>query len=954
MDMDQGATTKAFRQNPHQNEKHADDTRNTHKKDDGTENQNHRRVIPFCNSHGEEGDHLRLLSCGEPKKSENSASAVRISTIPINRKVNLQFWHQEMMKTAEKKKKKKHNTFDIPSAITVKKSDQNVLNNHEKPIAVDSIIGIAPAVQQAVVPDSHKTVSNTRIRSSNNGDRSRGESSESKSKSTKANTKMSKTKAKTKKTTPKVHHHKNNENNNCREATPFVHPRTSVAIKTTSKETVFDGTKTVLHRLSYEDLPVDNHDREACIGSDSRKNLDQACNDEEYGSNYHDDDSKLSREESKPGVILQPKSSSSSLLTKANLLELSRKESSTVEERASFRKREGSDEKDEEEPPIVPKTSLLRNRTEASIDVMGLSPLAELRKRAASVDKDFRIGKRPSSSSVATGTMKIQREEKASPRSHHFHHYAAQFSSRATMETDSDSEPSSPGESDGETDRYYSYSNQHYSSSSSRHPDNYRPRTPKPKQLLDQFDAVATPKASAKTFDKKMDPRPKDRNRSTKNDRTTIKDLRGDEMEVARDDRKNDIVPTYIVGEKCESENNRETRNKVCSTPLISHPSKHTTAVLDEMIATALESQTNKAKSAKSKRKGDALTRKETAKARDTDSNIKNKKREAFKRKDRSSTGPPQKKAKLIFDDETKNPNNARRVSLESPPAPNRSHQNKKPSNASKKNIAAAAADDDSSSYWSNLREKCSVPKPSLRQRRLDFDDDSSDWSADWDNLSIESIPRHKCPRRQDTSDDRPHGVATFAEVSFDSFEEDLQDENLPSAPKVYIRQSHRRTNVLNNRCSEKISKELFPPEAITHPKTISNPADEFDELFSSGEEDDDNKKNVPCMYSSSREFLAMDPTLRRVCRSSSGSNNGVKKACVVTNQSICRILLLLYVYIVLRAVRDQCNHQSLGTIRRNFGGMKKKRSMRPRIWFSENPSLSLFQASQMHAPIMM
>ena len=805
--IDQGVTTKSFRQN--QNKKHADDTSNTNKKDDGAEN--HQGVIPVRvrNSHGEEGGHFRSLSCGEQKKSENSASAASISTIPINRKANLESWHQEMMKTA--KKKKKHNTFDIPITIT--------------------------------------TVN-----------------------------------------------------------------------KSTNKKNDQLGT-----------------------GSGSRKNLDQACNDEKYGCNYQDDD-KLPREELKRGEILQP-ASSSSLLTKANLLELSRKESSTVEEPTSLGKREGSGEKDEEEPPNVPKTSLLRNRTEASIDVMGLSPLAELRKRAASVDEDFHIGNRPSSS-VATSTMKIQREQQSSPRSHHFHHYA-QFPSRAMMETDSDSEPSSPGESDGETDRYYSYSNQHYSSSSSsssRHHHDYRPRTPKPKQLLDQFDAVATPEGSAKTSGEKTDPHPKDRNQCLKNDKNTIKDLRGDEQDGAS----NDVVPKYSLGKKHESGNNRE------STLLVSHPSKHTAAVLDEMIATALESQTKKAKSTKSKRKGEELTRNETGNRRDNGSNNKNKKRDAFKRKDRSSTGPPQKKRKLIFDDETKNSNNARRVSLESPPATIRRHQNQELPNDPKpgKPIAGDGGDDDdSSSCWSNLRQQRPIPKPSLRQRRLDFDDDSSDWSADWDNLSIESIPRHRCPRREDTSDDRPHGVATFVEVSFDSFEN--EDENVPSASKAYIRRSYRRTNVLNNRCSEKISKELFPPNAISHRKTISNPAHAFDGLFSSGEDDDDDE-NVPYIHSSSREFLAMDPTLRRVCRSRSGSANGVKKVCIITNQSIRRILLLLYVYIVLRAVHDQCNHQSLGTIRSSFGGIKKIRLMRPRIWFSENPSLSLFQASQMHEPIMM
>jgi hypothetical protein len=1086
IDIDLGATTKSFHQN--QNEKHVDTTNN--KKDDGVENH---QIVPFCNSHGEEGGNSTSLSCGEQKKSENSASATSTSTIPINRNANSettsaktktpdaalsfesnkQFFstteddhnpslakttndisnlvvplaphertilpdvrgignscgrkgiscHQEMMKTVDKKKK--NNTFDIPMTITTvnkctNKNNQKALNNQEKPIAADSIIGIAPAILQTVVPDSNKINSNMKICSSNDGDRSRGIFSESKSKITKPNTKMSKAKAKAKKATPKAHH-KTNENNNCREATPFIHQRTSVAIKNTSNK-FLAGTKTMLqnridpghhhhHRLSYEDLPVDNYDRELGIGSCcSRKNLDQACNDDDYGCNYHDD--KLSREESKRGGILQP-ISSSSLLTKANLLALSRRESSTVEETTSFGQREGSDEKDEEQQLNVPKTSLWRNKTEASIDVMGLSPLAELRKRAASVEEDFLIGNRPSSL-VATTTrsadpwahvMKIQQEQ-SSPSSQRHHRYS-HFYSRATK-MDSDSESSSP-ESDGESDRYYyskHYSRQH----------NYLPVTPKPKQLLDQFDAVATPEASAKTSNEKINNHPKDRNQYPKNDRITIKDLRDGEMGVVanslgldRDGAKNNIVPKYILGKKGKSGNDRETRNKDCSTQ-VSHPSKHRSAVLDEMIATALESQKKKAKSNKSKRKVNELTRKETGTGRDTGSNKNIKNREAFKLKDRSSIGPPQKRTtKLVFDDETKKPDrargNARRVSLESPPPPatNTRHLNEELSNAPKvdheRKQIAGDDDDDSSSSCFDVRHQRSAPKPFLGQRQLVFlggdddDDDSSDWSADWDNLSIESIPRHRCPRRED-SDDRPQ------EVSFDSFEEVDKDENVPSTSKVYIRRSHRRKKVLNNRCSEKIGKELFPSDAVTHRKTISNPADAFGGLLSSGE-DEDEDENVPCipkthvrpshrkakvlnnctkidtevapsdvftrrktisnpanafrgLRSSSTEFLAIHSALRRTCRSSSGSAHGVKKVCFITNQSIRRIIILLYVYIVLWVGHDQCNHQSLGNRRSSFGGIKKNRMMRPRIWFSENPSLSLFQASQMQEPTMM
>jgi len=829
------------------------------------------------------------------------------------------------VKTVDKKKK---NTFDVPMTITTVNKSPNKNNrkvlNQEKPIAGTTIS------QQTVVSGCNKINLNKNECSSNDRIRSRGEFSASRRKITK--TKAKRSKANAKKTTPKAKKKKNNS----RKATPFVHSRASAAIKNTNE--FHADTKRVLryhiepghrNRLSLGNLYVDQHDREFCTRSYSRKNVDQSNNGEEYSCNdRYDHDDKLSREEYENGGIPHP--TSSSLLTTANLLAFSIRESSAVEGNTSCGQRDGNDEKEEESN--VPETSLWRNKTEDSTDIMGTSPLAEFRRRIASVDEDLRIRNRPSSSVATTGsvnpwtTTMTTHQEQPSPITRH--HYDP-FSSRA-MRKDSEPDPYSSGESDDGSHRYYSKKYMHGN----------LPMTPKPMQLLDKFNAVALVNAPVKTPNNTME-YPKNRNHYPQNDRIVIDDLRdfkigiAHSLEIHRDGVSNNAVPKYFIdGKKRENGNNLENRKKDCS--VVGHPLRHSITVLDKMITTALKSQ-KKAKINKSKRKSVELARKVTGNGHDAGSN-KKRKSDAFKRKD-CSVGPFLKRTKLVLDDESSTRtstdksqkhkrarNNARRVSLESPLASNSRHQREElPSTANlghqRKTITC---DDDSSSCWSDDRQQ----RPLTLyhgQKRLEFDggdDDSSDWSADWENLSIESIPRYRCHQRED-SDQSPHPMANFVE---DSSEDEY--ENVPSAPRSSLRYS------------EKTGKELAQSDAIIRRKKNSNPAYTLRRsLLSSG------------------EILMINPNLRRVvanCRSSSDSAGGVKKVSIVIHQPIRRILFILYIYVVLWVGHDKFNRLSPCDTSSTFGGIENRKRMRPRIRFSKNPSLSLIQASQMHEATMM
>jgi len=229
---------------------------------------------------------------------------------------------------------------------------------------------------------------------------------------------------------------------------------------------------------------------------------------------------------------------------------------------------------------------------------------------------------------------------------------------------------------------------------------------------------------------------------------------------------------------------------------------------------------------------------------------------------------------------------NPRRVSLESPPIYTCCDQTWNSCN-----------DDGSSASPSKTCSKKSLqPTAAVKisvRRKLDFGlcayEDSSDWSADWDNLTIESLPLVQiCAKDKNCAKDDRSEFSGGAAHSVQKFSE---DESYLSGSESYHRYFKNST------------KQLVPSVVVTR-SSSSNP----------------------------RSFST-----------SSGAKGRKKVSFVSYNPSLRLVLFLLYAYAMLWNARDGCDRLVL---RKNTSIRKR---FRPRIRFSENPSLSLIQASRMH-----
>ena len=267
--------------------------------------------------------------------------------------------------------------------------------------------------------------------------------------------------------------------------------------------------------------------------------------------------------------------------------------------------------------------------------------------------------------------------------------------------------------------------------------------------------------------------------------------------------------------------------------------------------------------------------------------------------------------------------NKARRVSLESPPRANGTYQSK--NLLRKKNIASQQknnAERDSSSDCKLHRSQYCPPTSQIRRRLVfDSDDDSSGSSSTlWHRKSIESNQRReKC---------KPvHSLVRFAKGISDG-----EDKNIPSSSGPAIRRSSQRlqrnAKITNHQVLGKFNKQT----------TNSNSSDMF--------EDSNDIFHDPSFQEYAVVTNSKSPWFNANSISSPGSTGGTKKVSTITCRSICCILILLCICIVLWAGEDECNRITLRS-------MKKLGMIRPRIRFSENPSLSLLEASQMQGMTM-
>ncbi len=386
-------------------------------------------------------------------------------------------------------------------------------------------------------------------------------------------------------------------------------------------------------------LRVDKPERKASSLKCIRKNLDRAMVDEEYGSDYNDyHRNEYQRISSKRTLVRQRSSffSSKNILSHSTLADcgdhyqrLSNQMSAVGtfphDSTSTFFGHSKADKlkKEFDIPKLslmsIPKTSLMRDETQATYDVMGLSPAEAFHERARDVDKDFRLDC-PSSEAATAGSIGRSPFPPNSIRpSNHYRNILDVSSS-----SDSESETVIVTSNSSQRSRTFA--------------------TPKPRQLFHQFDAVGTA-APAKTVKFRLVPS-RSANTSCRN-----------HGEVTDD------IPKYIFG-KTEGQ-----RSKIETT-------KKDSTIEKNSIGRISSGRENGNKPAfKSKRKNrksmnidsDELARRSSLNVRPKliAADTEKESTFAFKRRDRGSYGLPRKRAKTMSElSAMKLKENIRHVSL--------------------------------------------------------------------------------------------------------------------------------------------------------------------------------------------------------------------------------------------------------------------------------------------------
>ena len=662
------------------------------------------RIIPLGNS--QDGDPFTFPS-QSPEQTKNEASHAKTGeenhrVIPLGGPFSLPLDDKQTKNEISLFEKSKHRTIDLEKGANAKKPEasldgknkrESLANDCNHSVSKQSTITSVKDKchsREPIVLEKNRGTSNSR---SERKGISGQDVTESKAKHTlgfprtqnqdvfrnklvnmmvESSSKTSEAKER-RKTTSQLQPTENRENKR-QEEILFIPPNACVGIKEVNE--LFKTDKSSIQCDSIEEscslqkimIMDDRLDRESSGLMGVRKNLDRAMTDEEYGSDYHnyydDENRDVSNKKSTVGTI-----SRSLLLSKAGHLALSRKPLADVLEKVI-------DDTVEIEPHM-PKTSLMRSETQDTTGVMGLSPVEAFRRRDMSLEKDLQLGNRK----LSPLSPKI---DKFDSRPSHEHCNILDLSSSSESESDTN-----VGSSDSSRHKHYS--------------------TPKPKQLLDQFNSVEGTAASTIARDAK-----RRKLRSCVIDIDTRGDFDFRDMEGMNDHD----IPKYILGKTNENKKTNIGTNSKHSL-IANHPLRHNTSGLDEVIAIALGSQKKKNTKCDNpvKRKSNDMTPKVPGNGRGkafTDN--KDPEPTAFRCRNRSSFGIPRKRKKTMSDFQVRKmtPGTVRHVSLSPEKAnskPPRQHDR-----ARKHEI------------------------DHFRGRDID-ESDPSDWS-DWD---IERIPRKKC-----------------------------------------------------------------------------------------------------------------------------------------------------------------------------------------------------------------
>ena len=675
---------------------------------------------------------------------------------------------------------------------------------------------------------------------------------------------------------------------------------------------------------------VENPPRESSIAKESRKHPNQTKKDKgSCGGKLHshqEPSRELSGNELTIDAGVDLASPSPSLLTKVNLLAHSREKSTATKEASSGELLVGRD-KEEEEEADVPKTSLWRSETEATTRVMGLSPVAKFRRRLIAVSKDLQSDNGDENPSTMDAYITKPNQDLLVSRSDNLAcdnknnicqslGYPLSF-----VDNENDCElfqlasqsnhfrsskafnqclgcPSSFGDDESDCDhdcdshvRSSEYNRRGHSS-------------PKPTRLLSKFNNVAPTKV------------PRTNPCTSGNRYPTL-----DESTIDSD---TNAVPIYINSKTREKGNKPETDFRIAN-----HPLRHSTAALDEIIASALASQKKQAKSKGKRKKSAKRNSKELVRTVSGKGSViasSNREKSAFARRNRSSVGQPlRKRTKTIRNSQDFQElvrKNTRRVSLESPPKTN----HRPPIRHQVPSSETVGFNDEDSSNWS---------------ADWDNDEDSSDWSADWDNLSIESIPRTGFYSSRDDGDNDESSLNDNDESSLNGVTVFLGD--CPTDEKEN-RRANSKQSLQKGQSEIEFSKRRKSGKAFEHLRQSTT---------------------VSCLESGSRgTALGIHPNSSRVvsnCHSRCGGfYYGAKKVFIICHHpSIRLVLFLFYIYAVLWVGYSPSNpiilrNAGTNSSRINLGSFEKHKRMLHHIRFSKNPNLSLLQSSKIHETAMM
>mmetsp|Transcript_16922 Transcript_16922/g.39087 ORF Transcript_16922/g.39087 Transcript_16922/m.39087 type:complete len:1041 (-) Transcript_16922:4192-7314(-) len=647
------------------------------------------------------------------------------------------------------------------------------------------------------------------------------------------------------------------------------------------------------------------------------------------------------------------------LLRQSNALALSGNEPSIFEEKQSCGERVSREEQVKE--TNLPETSLFRNQTESSTDIMGLSPLEEFRRRAESIDEGFYDGGSPSSTDATTGLVNPLVVMMKIPRQQHLQTPKSIFVPRSSDGRFAAS-ISTHDKGDSFIEEYYSR-------------DVRNIVKPKPKQLLDEFNSAAPVNVDAEIRKHNIEhPTAKKSNPIKK--AFLLKNIRGNETKATPsiDFDENVVldtsIPKFILGTTREDRKNIGKKKKEYN--VHNHPLRLNTTILDGLITAALESRQNLPKQKESKRKSGELIRKVNRKGRaNKNSNlIRCQHKHSTMNYDKTISTEPLNDDIKCDTRKSMKPGKVRGnlipVSFEPPPVANRRYQPGVHSNTPSPiaGIGHTSSHTQKSKFPKKIRDasrRVSLESPSLVNRRFEprvlssahiasgekkkiadnkymrshlaetyqryrirlDDDDSSDWSADWDNLSIESIPRngHNLSECIDANRD---GVTHFVEDLARS-----EDENgVPTRVLNGEEAARRAKNFKNQHC-----EQSAPVDYFTRHETDCNPTETFPLLVV------EKKLQETSANSRSRS--------RAIVR-------GVKKVSIVTHRSICRIAFLFYFYAVIWLLKEEDSLSNFQHGIGSFKGMREYGMRRPSIRFTENPSSSLVKASKIYETTVM